>query len=296
MATLNKQEMRANFVKEYAPLLKNYYEALTKLKEENVPGIQHLQVPHLPIIGSEYYEAECKIAIYGIETRGWFVDEYQKFLGDCKDYFENNKDDESVISKVFFRGEVPFERLDHLVWRKDFPFWNFHTVFFSKFYGVDRKALEAGKYPEIMKSFIYGNMHAMEKYEAAKPRLGDQPMDKKTYNKKVLKASECLDGGTHILKVAQPKVMIMLGWSVNAHKWINSYVSKNPPYELEHQEELDGPNGHLRYYHIKETDTHIFWTVHPRAMNFYGNTLEGYVDIICQKLHKLGIKPQKSIH
>ncbi len=264
---MKREEIRAQFVDEYAPLVTKFY---NDVKDLPIDGIQ---IPHLPVIGSAYYNVKYQFAFYGIDTYGWHENKYGRFLEKCEAYKNGDK---SVEKDIFFLGEKDIEHLDHVEWGKpSASFWRFIFTVLAKFYHVKVNDLYAKKYPEILTSFIWGNTNSYERYGVT---AQDNGVDINTY-KSIKKASKRFDSASHLLNVVQPKVLIILNWG-ESERWLSTQ-------KVKHKE----IGNHLWYYYLEDTDTHVFWTAHPRwlAINVGFKT---QAQLICQEIEKLNIWPE----
>lgn len=243
-------------------------ERYDKLTSEFIKQIEGLDLagmpqPHIPVVGSEYHHAKYKLAFIGFETAGW---------GNLKDFVENFKNKGKAEYREDQDGSKSLDNLDCLNWRNNFhtSFWDFIFQFLANFYKVDVKDVREGRHPELIKSIIWGNTHAIERYEVS---AISQDVLQETHSK-IEEASRIFNNGMNMIEIAKPNVVIILNQTEKIYNpdWITSDKTDEGYLKLDNV---------LEYRYIRSTRTHIFWTHHPRSL--YANKLaQQYIDKIIE--------------
>jgi len=247
--------------------LKNYEDYYKTLWQEFLFKIKDVDVkkcpePHLPIYGEYYSKSEFKIAFVGIEAaRSCDLEEY------------NSEDGYSKIIQDW--KENDFDSLEYCNWAGQWNFWRFIFQFLGKFYNVDLEELknhDSEHAQNILRSFVWANTNSIERYH-----ITAEGKNVKYENwKKVKDASAIFDKAENILKTYKPKILLLLNWRNVPDGWF--------PEGIGEPEENDKPP--LRYYYLKNSDTHLYWTKHPRALS----TSIGYDVIIYEILQSIKSK------
>ncbi|MBL0200350.1 MAG: hypothetical protein IPP81_09270 [Chitinophagaceae bacterium] len=236
------------FIQTYQPLLEKF---ILDLKEVNTKS---LPIPFLPYYGTGYENSFYKIAFVGMETRD--STGLQEYL------HEQEKQSEEVF--YWFREDLdePFYFMDKgytYMNNSGLDFWGFILKFLAKFYGIDDwkelKNKTHFNHAEILKSFIWGNVSSIERYE-----VGDRGDAKKEDYNAVKLASKIFDQFNILLNVFKPNIVILLNWDA-PEEWLLTGISKySGPLKIEEKS--------LWYYYFQDTDTHLYWTHHPRSLAF----------------------------
>ena len=228
-------KIKENFTRIYSPLANDFVDLIKDVNYNNIPE------PFLPVIGSNYENSKLKFVFVGMETRSY---------GNISDFVNHCK---TNLEEALFREEEEFNDLDYTGWMSNFGnnFWAFVLKFLANYYNIDNwKKLKNQEYPEILRSFIWGNVNAIERFEITAQKKGV------LYNDwiKVKQASKCFDKGQHILNATLPDFMIILNWTEN-EEWLTNGVNSGFI-----KEEIQD---HLLYYKLPDFKTHILWTAHP---------------------------------
>lgn len=242
-----------NYREQYAPLIETF---VSQVEESKVPT-DGLPQPHLPIIGDNYEKAKYKFAFFGMETYGWcpltdFISNYHKAA----------EAGDAVIDACNYRQFI--EDGEYLGCRNNTHtgFWDFLIQFLSAFYHITPAEFEQ-QHKELHNSFVWGNTNALERYSVTSQGEGVSP---EVYDK-VKEYSRIFDDAGHMLKTLRPDVLIVLNWS-EAEEWLTKWKDTGNVVHFH-------LNDHLEYYYIRETNTHVFWTAHPRwlSMNLPFDTI-----------------------
>lgn len=232
-----QKELVERFSLHYEGLIRQF---ANKIKEIDYNGMPE---PHLPIIGSKYSACRFKIAFFGIETNGW---------GKMEDFMKEALNDPKKAATLSFQA---IEDLECLNWKNSFhtSFWDFIFQFLASFYHVAVSDVRNGKYPDLIRSFIWGNTNSIERYDIQAKNNGVAPA---IYD--IIKnASLIFDDSYHLIEIAKPKLVIVLNWSEGTDWFVSDKTDYNF-YKI---------NDHLFYYYKRSTQTHIFQTHHPRSIS-----------------------------
>lgn len=235
-----RSEVDSSFVKVYGPLVEKFIIEIATVNMENLPE------PFIPLFGKQYGISDFKIAFVGWETRN--------NTGLKSFYTEAKKDPMSSLYSFFeeIDGENEYPITNYA---NNFGtgFWNFVFKFLAKFHNKNWKDIKGCKHRDLLESFIWGNVDSIERFEVS---ARDKGADYQEW-KKVKDASLQFDDARHLIEALDPKIIIILSWQDDDF-WIKNITGK---VRVEIEPDF------LDYYHLKKTNTHIYWTRHPRGMN-----------------------------
>lgn len=250
---------------EYLPLIENF---LHQVKDLDVTGLPE---PHIPAIGEFYENFRYKIAFCGMETYGW---------GALSDLL--NKEPYKVIAET----NESINSLEYLNWRKNdhATFWGFVLRFLSEFYRLPFNELADGKHSDILKSFVWANSNAIERFEVTAEKAG---ANREIWNK-VKEASLVFDNLNHVINVAKPNIVFMLysgipdKFFMDLNKgYMGLQFSDKQTYFKQQNLELK-----YRYYYRRDSNTHIFCLPHPTYMGLYsGKSIMEYIHSVIKDIH-----------
>ena len=291
MDTLDKDTVSNRYAEAYAQLVKEFCEDVRTIAEKYkpisrtddkgkpIPGHNRAPAPFLPIIGSGYYDAPIRVAIYGMETACWhdlyrFVDKYDKGgLTAVKAYTDGIEGDDETYKKRFHNHHgTKYEN------SSSFGFWKFVYSTLAGIYGVDEKE-DIRERPDLLRSFIWGNVNAYEKFEASCKKKGVKKADWKLF----FDESERFNSAQLLLPYAKPQIAVVF-YRGMTRKWLtgkegkwqadevisidwSKFFAQHPKLKEEQQNKLRKYIRcyYLRYY-LSETGTYVFKTMHPRGM------------------------------
>jgi hypothetical protein len=233
---MEKVELFSRYELHYEPLISKFCNCIKDLPYDGMPE------PHIPIIGSDYWRAKYKIAFYGIETAWWH---------DMSEFMLYAIKDPKCATRL---NQSDLDDLVCLNWTNNphSSFWDFLFDFLAAFYKIDAKAIREGKHPNVIRSIIWGNTNSIEKYEL---QAKSNNVSIETYNT-IKEASRIFDNPNHLVKIAKPRVLIVLNWSEGVD-WFVKEKTDMHYYKI---------NDHIFYYYMRSSNTHIFQTHHPRSL------------------------------
>jgi len=225
---------KEKFIESYLPLLDSFCKEITGISYKGMPE------PFFPVFGKNYEGATPKILFVGMETSGWL--NMQEFM---RLHISDN-------SACLFRIQPDFDDQICTKWTNNFgsSFWDFIFRFLAKIHDLDNwKELKQGKKPEIINSFGWANVNSVERFEVSclKNKVERE-------NWEVIKnASERFDLAKLIIDSMSPEVIILTHWNAK-EAWFDDLIMG----------EWVILSDHLWYNKIQPSNTHIFWTAHPR--------------------------------
>jgi len=231
-----QQELVDRFSLHYEGLIQQFANKIKDLHYEGMPE------PHIPVIGSKYGLSKYKIAFFGIETAWWH--EMESFMSVALS-------DPRAAATLHFDD---IEDMTCLGWTNNphTSFWDFIFQFLASMFHVDVTDVRAGKYPDLIHSFIWGNTNSIERYDI---QAKDNDVEPAVYDA-IKNASLLFDDSDHLIEIAKPKVVIVLNWNEGTDWFVSDKTDYNY-YKI---------NDHLFYYYKRSTQTHIFQTHHPRSI------------------------------
>src|SRR5574344_115245 len=252
--------MKEDYEKTYKNLISDFMKQIPDDLPYGIP------CPMIPCVGDLYDNANFRIAFFGMETHGWGD------LSELKKNYGNN------TTKIFNELTADFKDLAFLDWTNNFhtSFWDYVLTFLLKFYKIKNKNAfqEDETFQMILRSFIWGNTHSLERYEISAKQ---ENVDEKKWLK-VKSASEIFDSAKYILDSCSPNVLIITDWE-QSESWLLDNKQVN-------HKELDD---HIWYFYLADSDTHVYWIAHPNwlARNY---KFESSIDIIISNLKKKNIE------
>lgn len=231
-------ELREIYESNYASLWDEFITKIDRVDVNNCPE------PHLPVCGSNYEDSTYKIAFVGIETGGACALGKYKAIDDLPQIIDDWK---GVFDDLMANG----------AWK--WNFWRFIFQFLADFYNEDLHEFKIkgndlkAEVEKILNSFLWANTSSIERFHitAEKKKVSRENWEK------VKDASKVFDKAENILAVFKPNVLILLNWAQASEDWF--------PQGMDDAVEIKELP--LRYYFIKDYNTHLYWTYHPRAMN-----------------------------
>lgn len=295
---LNKSKIESEYAAVYTPLVKKFcdkvcksidlknYKPIPRVNEngEQIPGKNRAPAPFLPIIGDGYYDASIKVAFYGMETYCWhdlyrFVTKFDKdntqSLADVKAYTDG--DDKKYTNRFHNHHGLDYEN-DSV-----FGFWKFVYSTLAGIYNKDESVIR--KDESILKSFIWGNVNAYEKYNATWKdlKVDNKITDKKKDWKCVFKAaSKYFNSAQLLLPYTHPQIMVVFYWGMT-RMWLTNKEGKWQDEEKKeivwsefnsrHPELSDEQKNILKHYircyyvsYGSDSGTYVIRTMHPQGM------------------------------
>jgi hypothetical protein len=244
------------YLTHYAPLVTEFVREVETLSHPHIDGMPE---PFFPAFGSGYERSALRLIIIGQDTRGW---------GDLRKAIPALK----VNPKAKLKGWLDEFSSSPARWggpRNQFG--GFAMMFLATLYGQkDWSVLRQGGLDELVSSFAWGNVNAVELY-------GSSPSKKsipREYWETVRKAGARFDRFSHLVETLQPQAAIVLCRGMNPAIYFDGYA-----YDLVSEE------GRLKHYRLPEIGVDVFHAPHPQSMGFN----EG-ADHFCGKLKELFLR------
>lgn len=269
------ERLKERLMEQYAPLVEGFVKDIGELDVTGIPA------PHIPIMGRDYVSAKYRIAFIGMETYGWedmnvFLDSAKKYSGDAVLLMERT-----------------INNLEHLGWANNYhaSFWGFVFKFIASFYKVGFDDLvQKNAYPELLRSFIWGNTNSIERYHVT---AKSNAVNHETWEK-VKKASICFDSINNIVKSVHPKLFFVLNSSVDKDYIQSDDAVRKLGIPVENKKDVMrltvDEARKIVYYYLRDDDVHIISMPHPTWMGLYsGFGIDSYVDIVIDLIRKYNI-------
>lgn len=184
--------LEEKFDQVYYPLMDEFVNKLLTRDISDYQGIPH---PFVPIWGKNYEKAFKKIAIVGMETRGWGIS-LDDFLGKYKSGQYRFEQDRCEFRNYKFRN-----------WgtNKKWSFWGFWMRILANVYGIENwHELKNGKRNYLLDDFVWGNCLSIQSKESKRTNASA-----KGYDYAFKTAQECLNSIDYLEEVFAPDVVIL---------------------------------------------------------------------------------------
>ena len=250
------------YINYYKPLLRTY---CTKLIEQ-MPADEFHGIPHpfIPAWGTRYEQAIVKMAIIGLETRGW-----NPTLPEYIQHVQNEQWESSFdISE--------FQNLDYVDWTGGkgtrYTFWGFVMYFLAALYGVKNwEILKRREHANILNSFLWGNATAIERWESDGIPEGTNPQAHQIARN----AAYELNDFKHLQTIFAPDVSIIMCGKGPCHQFLRNI-----------DKELLWERDNVCLW--KTGKSFIFSMPHPNNMKF-NNGADSYAKTIREGLIEHGL-------
>lgn len=247
------------YVAHYEPLVTDYLQVLHARPASDYQGIPD---PFLPAFGTRYEESALKLAIVGLDTAGW---------GHGLTSLIERLDKEGP--RPFLSDMTEFQNLDYVSWTRGhrYTFWGFAMYFLAALYGVkDWEILKQRKHSDLLKSFVWGNVNAVELWQHTPSR---EHVKRDAWKLAYKEAHRRFDGLSHILGVFVPDAVVIMAQTPESYfTGLDKQLIK----------EVRG----VRIYRIGKT--FVFCIPHPNRMKFVGGA-DYYARTIRQYLLEEGL-------
>jgi hypothetical protein len=243
------------YVAFYTPLIQEFVREVELLPHPDIKG--EIPEPFFPAFGRHYEHSALRLVIIGQDTRGF---------GNLKHFIAAEKSNPGIKLQEWlneFRDGFVIKYGGHR-----HSFLGFVMMILAKLHGQeDWGMMKQGAMSEILDSFAWGNVNAVELYGSTPSKKGI-PSD---YWAAVRKAAARFDGFSHIVTTLKPHVAIVLHRGMNPDRYFDGY-----------QWEQVSSEGRLIHYRLPEIGVDVFHAPHPRSMGY----IEG-ADYFCAKLKDL---------
>jgi hypothetical protein len=238
-----KTSLKECLATHYKPLIHDFISEVESLKIEIEPKTPQ---PFFPVFGDAYERSSLRMAIVGQDTRGW---------GCLKKFIEMEK---AAPGSALENDFAEFQNRDFKNWGATrYTFWGFAMMFLAALHGrSDWGVMKHGCYPEILSSFAWGNVNAVELYTRERIKMSPDKWDL------IRKAGERFNGIRHLLETVRPRVVVVLWKGMNPDSYFAGY-------EFTKIEERDG----IGHFHIPGEGAEgvdIFHAPHPVGMRWEG--------------------------
>ena len=243
-----------NYIEYYTPLIQEFVREVDSLPHPNIAAMPQ---PHFPLFGKNYETSALRLAIVGQDTRKW---------GDLRDFIVAEKANPGCMVQKDLE-----EFRDHAFtgWGKQRQtFWGFAMMMLAALHDhEDWGMMKQGKMQEILSSFAWAEVNAVELYGSTPSKLG-VPNE---YWNAVRQAGERFNRFRHLMETLHPQAAIILYRGLNPDSYFEGYC-----YEVVSQE------GRLTHYRLPDIGVDVIHAPHPGSMN----RIEG-TDHFCAKIREL---------
>lgn len=253
--------METRYRQHYGPLIGAF---CRDLEGKELPGLDRMPQPFLPIYGQAYFDSSSRIVIVGQDTKGW---------GNARAFVETGlRNPDDLISADF----EEFREHAFTAWGGSrYTFWGFAMMFLAAAHGhTDWQVMKAGGYEDILSSFAWGNGNAVELFNST-PKGKGVPYE--TWET-VYRAGNRFNGITHLLEVLDPHVVVVTWKAMDPREYF-----AGQEYDV-----VDSNDPILTHYTLRGCNTRVFHVPHPGRMKF-----EAGADVYCaslvNQLRKCGI-------
>lgn len=241
--------MKKNYINYYKPLVQQFCKEMTS---HDYDGLEHLPQPFLPIFGKGYENSAFKLLILGQDTKGW---------KDTKNFIQEE------LATPGNRINDAFESIENLNFtnwgRNTHSFFGFAMALLALTHGLKNwNVLKRGGHEEILSSFAWGNINAIELWESMRNFRKVLP-PKETWEA-ARTASAHFNRFEHMLATLKPKVVLITAKSIDIKGFLSGL-------EYEDLSDCDSP---IKRYWLKNHDVNIFHTYHPNYMRNVGGPLQ----------------------
>ncbi len=231
---------RRHLVQYYTPLIQEFLQALDGV---SIPKSNHLPEPFFPVFGTRYADSALRLIIIGQDTRGW--GNLRKFLADSTTpsggRIESHFDEFGTHAFTQWGGNRH-------------TFWGFAMMFYAALHGrSDWGMMKQGAMTEILNSFAWGNINAVELHKSTVADLGVS-WDKW---ENVRKAGAHLDRFRHIVATVKPEVAVITCSGMNPETYFEGL-------RFEHVATEAG----VTHYRLPDEKIDVFHCPHPGNMKF----------------------------
>jgi len=234
----------------YGLLLNNFKQELDNsgIHPENISG--NLPYPFIPAFGKNYEKSDFKIAFVGRDAKYDTESGLKEFL--------SSFDPLKYSDLLNYDSNDPIGYPEFICYTKGKSFWRFVLNFLLLFYNKNKLSnldnwADLKVDGEILRSFVYGNVDSVPKFENIKEHKG---INKETW-KKVEHAGEVFDNSSHLINVFKPNVILLFYWGA-PEKWLPEEKTEFKKFE----------SIKLWYCFAKGTNTHFYWTNHPSSKGY----------------------------
>ena len=237
MTTFEKQ-----YTDYFIPLIEQFVRKAELLPH---PDIKRMPEPMLPLFGRNYETSPLKLVVIGQDTRGW---------GDVREFIAEEKATPGIKLQ-----EGLSEFRDHFFTsdgRTTRHFWGFAMEFLAAIHGQpDWKVMKHGQAKEILDSFAWGEVNAVELFSSKPVKMGI-PWD---YWNQVRIAGEHINRFRHIIATLRPNAALILckGQGFNRETYFEGC-----------RVEIVSENGRFTHYRLPEDGVDVFHAPHPKSMGF----------------------------
>lgn len=254
---------RRHLVEYYTPLVREFIHALDGV---TLPESNHLPEPFFPSFGSKYPDSALRLIIIGQDTRGW--GNLRKFMADPTS--ANGSGIESAFDDFENHAFTKWGGTRH-------TFWGFAMMLYAALHGrSDWGMMKHGAMTEILDSFAYGNINAVELHKSTVVHLGVSWSDWE----KVRKAGAHLDRFSHIVKTVKPEIAVITCMGMNPETYFEGLR-----FECVFSDES------VTHYRMLDENIDVFHCPHPGNMK-YNQGADHFCTLLRERMMNSGMIKQ----
>lgn len=244
----------------YSPLLREFTETVRQIP---LPFEGLMPEPFLPHFGRSYFQSPMRLAFIGQDTYYW---------GDLREFLADPGADQG---ERYLRSLADFQNHKFRSWAGSrYDFHGFILWFLAALHRQENwTTMKQGAMSEILDSFAWGNLNAVELYGSTVPH------DKVTWElwEQVRAAAEPLNCFSHVVETLAPRVALILCRGLNP----DSYFAG-----LDY--EIVSTQGRLTHYRILQPRIDVFNAPHPSNMKF-SEGADHFRETLESIFHELGV-------
>ena len=251
----------------FEPLLRQFCKATIPINIDE--DFSSVFIPH---VMTGYFQADRKIFYFGRDTYGWKPTRQL-----MQAYSENNLlnyiEESSKWANDF--GFLEYNK------NKSSGFWTLALRLHLRLKGFTENLSISSKLPEQyynhINDFGWGNTNAIEVPKSLENRRIWETLDKDKYCA-VKGHSKTFDKLIHTIIAYKPDIVFIFNWNWDCDR--NLFL-KGLKY---HEQKFNLIGNHFTSYYLPDTNTKIYWTIHPNAARWLGYGTNRIIDEIMEYL------------
>lgn len=249
----------------FEPLLRQFCKATEPIEIDE--DFSSVFIPHtMP----DYYNADRKIFYFGRDTYGW------KSTSELMQYYSDNNLSNYIEETSKWANEFGFLEYNK---NKSSGFWTLALRLHLRLKGFTENLRIGDNLPEEYYSHIndfgWGNTNAIEVPKSLENQGVWETLDKDKYWA-VKEHSKAFDKLIHTIKAYKPDIVFIFNWDCNENLFLEGLNYSEQKFDL--------ISNHFLSYHLPDTNTKIYWTVHPTAARWLGYGTDSIIDEIMEHI------------
>jgi hypothetical protein len=259
-------DIKQRVITNYSPLIKAF---VADVAGQPAEELRKIPMPFLPLYGDLYEHSPLRLAIIGMETRGW---------GNTQMFVEGAIKNAELMA---LSERESFRNLDFTGWGNHFgnSFWDVVMYFIASIHGIQNwKTLKRKEHSDVLSSIAWGNANAIEGYRVTAARKGASTSAWDI----VKKASLRFDSGQLFLDTLAPDVILLMTKGTNPEQYFGHTVKL--------VKWRNFPESDMTVYNLPTSNAWLFHMPHPTKMRFSRQLRkELYCDQMLDVLCEIGL-------